>query len=312
MSLHGSGCIIYRKYIAQRKDMNSINDFPWNRTELIEKQYDEPNYRIVNGRSDKKKALVFFSSNGIYYPNTEKEFTGKIITLDYYDWLNIGKHRLIRSYFSRIVYVRDIYKQWYVTGINRKINTRSKLCDFLRDELKGYDITTCGSSSGGYMAALVGSLLNAERIIDSSGQFDLSTNLGNEPFLDLMADDPVIKEQLSLKDIISGHTGSLYYFYPAHNQGDIVQNEHISDLDVKRFAMDSDRHNRTIRPVCFPYVLTMPKDRLDGLQEKYNGRIIGEAEFYKDTLSVLNRITDPVLYNISRVYSYARKRICGR
>ena len=292
--------------------MNSINDFPWNRTELIEKQYDEPNYRIVEGSSDKKKALIFFSSNGIYYPNNEKEFTEKMINLDYYDWLNIGKHRLVRSYFSKIIYVRDIYKQWYVTGINRKINTRAGLCDFLRDELIGYDITTCGSSSGGYMAALMGSLLNAERIIDSSGQFDLSVTMGNEPFLDLMADDPEFKAQISLKKIIAGHTDSLYYFYPAHNEGDIVQNRHIKELDVKRFPMDSDKHNRTIRPVCFPYVLTMPKDRLDMLQKKYEGRIISEAEFYRDALPLLNRILDPALYNATRVYSYALKRIAGR
>ncbi len=293
--------------------MNSINDFPWNRTELIEKQYEKPNYRIVtSGRSSQKKALIFFSSNGIYYPNNKKEFTEKIIDLDYYDWLNIGKHRLVRAYFSKIVFVRDIYKQWYVTGINAEVNTRIKLYEFLRNELKGYDITTCGSSSGGYMAALMGALLNAERIIDSSGQFDLSVSLGNEPFLDLLAEDPVVKDQISLRNIISGCIDSLYYFYPAHNEGDIVQNEHIKDLNVKSFAMDSDKHNRTIKPVCFPYVLTMPKDKLDSLRKKYEGRIINEKEFYLDTLSPFNRITDPALYNLTRVYSYAIKRISGR
>ena len=293
--------------------MNSINDFPWNRTEIIERQYDQPNYRIVSsGRASGKKALIFFSSNGIYYPNTEKEFAEKMIKLDYYDWLNIGKHRLVRAYFSKIVFVRDIYKQWYVTGINRMIDTRTKLCEFLRDELKGYDITTCGSSSGGYMAALMGALLNAERIIDSSGQFNLSANLGKEPFLDLMSDDPVVKDQLSLKNIIKGCTGSLYYFYSARNEGDIKQNEHIKDLNLKSFAMNSDKHNRTIKPVCFPYVLTMPKDKLDSLRKKYEGRIINEKEFYMDTLPLFNRIIDPLLYNATRVYSYAVKRILGR
>lgn len=42
-----------------------------------------------------------------------------------------------------------------------------------KQELKDYTITTCGSSAGGYMVALMGAMLNAERIIDSSGQFNL-------------------------------------------------------------------------------------------------------------------------------------------
>ena len=293
--------------------MNSINDFPWNRTGLIERQYDKPNYRImINDRAAGNKALVFFSSNGIYYPNTETEFADKIINLDYYDWLNIGRHRLIRRYFSKIVYVRDIYKQWYVTGINSRINSLQKLYEFLREELDGYDITTCGSSSGGYMAALMGSLLNAERIIDSSGQFDLSVTMGNEPFLDIMADDPGFKKYISIKDIIAEHTGSIYYFYPARNEGDIIQNEHIKDTGIKRFAMDSDKHSRTIRPVCYPYVLTISADKLDSLQKKYSGSMISESVFYRDTVPLKNRIMDPLLYNLTRICSYAFKRICGR
>lgn len=285
--------------------MNSINDFPWNKEGIISRQYEEPNYKIVKTRaSGSKRALIFFSSNGIYFPNNEKEFREKILELDYYDWLNIGRHRLIQRHFSKIIFVRDIYKQWYVTGINSRIDSQYKLFEFLRDELEGYSITTCGSSSGGYMAALMGSLLDAERIIDSSGQFDLSVTMGNEPFLDMMADDPGFSRYISIKDVIGPHLGSLYYFYPARSEKDIVQNRHVEELDIKRFAMDSDKHNRTIKPVCYPYVLTMPSGRLDALCKKYSGSIIGETELYKDMVPGINRITDPALYNAGRICSY--------
>lgn len=290
--------------------MNSIHEFPWNRGALISKQYNEPNYKIITTSANKsQKALVFFSSNGIYYPNTEKEFTNKIIDLDYYDWQNIGKHRLINRHFSKIIYVRDIYKQWYVTGINSRINTQCKLFEFLRNELTGYQITTCGSSSGGYMAALMGALLNAERIIDSSGQFDLSITMGNEPFLDIVSEDSWFSKYISLKEIIKEHLDALYYFYPALNEGDIIQNKHVEALNIKRFAIESSRHSRTIKPVCYPYVLTLPADRLNVLFRKYNGRMISESEFYKDTVSLGNRIIDPTIYNFTRIISYVKKKI---
>ncbi|MCR5419599.1 MAG: hypothetical protein K6E98_01170 [Lachnospiraceae bacterium] len=287
--------------------MNTINDFPWNKPEILREQYKKNNHKITYTGSKSRKALVFFSSNGIYYPNNEEEFSKKILTIDYYDWLNIGKHRIIKKYFSKIIYLRDIYKQWYITGINNTINTQDKLYDFLCRELEGYDITTCGSSSGGYMAALMGSLLNAERIIDSSGQFDLTKTLGNEPFLDLSSKDPDLNRYFSIKETISSHTDNLYYFYPAYHENDIRQNEYVKELNIKRFAMNSNKHSKTIRPICYPYVLTAPKILLDELQIKHKGSIIDDTTLYKEIVPVLNRIIDPTLYNITRILTRAIK-----
>jgi hypothetical protein len=45
--------------------------------------------------------------------------------------------------------------------------------ELLEGLTKGYDVYTCGSSSGGYAAVCIGCLLNAKAIYNFSGQFSL-------------------------------------------------------------------------------------------------------------------------------------------
>ncbi len=292
--------------------MNTINDFPWNRPDLIKENYKKPNYRIIEtgagaSGSGRRKALIFFSSNGIYFPNNEEEFTEKMIRRDYYDWLNIGKHRMILKHFSRIIYVRDIYKQWYVTGINEEIDSIDKLCSFLKEKTEGYDVTTCGSSSGGYMSALMGSLLMAERIIAASAQFSLfpGENLG--PFVEEIKKDPEKNRYMDIRDVIKADADNLYYFYPAHNEADIMQNGLVKDIPLKRIAVNSDKHSRTLLPVCYPYVLTMNREKLDKIYRDHIDTITDASCLHKEMVSPINRLIDPISYNMTRILSYISK-----
>ncbi len=45
--------------------------FPWNNSETVRKEYDKDNILILETGIKSKKALIFFSSNGIYFPNEE-------------------------------------------------------------------------------------------------------------------------------------------------------------------------------------------------------------------------------------------------
>ena len=53
-----------------------------------------------------------------------------------------------------MIFVRDMWKQWYINGINQKIDSVEKVIEFLRTETENMRVTTVGNSSGGYMATL--------------------------------------------------------------------------------------------------------------------------------------------------------------
>ena len=121
----------------------------------------------MNPNAERKDiCVVYFSSHNIYYPNTEEVFRKKIIEKDAYEW-----------YSTRIeaghkhIFIRDIQKQWYIQGINKRINSPEKLLDFLKKECEGYRIITVGSSAGGYAAVLYGSQLGAEKVFSFNGQY---------------------------------------------------------------------------------------------------------------------------------------------
>lgn len=159
--------------------------FPWNGNELLRKEYEKENYRIIHTGSSTKKAIIFFSGNGLYFPNTEEEFTQKVIINDRYEWENLALSKLIRSYYELIIFVRDVYKQWYVTGINSQYDSADKTAEFLKGLTRGFDVTTCGNSAGGYAAVLFASLIGAERFFSFSGQFSImhEVNAKKAPFV---------------------------------------------------------------------------------------------------------------------------------
>lgn len=85
----------------------------WARKELA-------NYSIEydDNSPNKDLCVIWFSSNAIYFPNNEANFKRSILEKDYYEWrydtpLSARKH----------IFLRDIYKQWYLLGINNFIST---------------------------------------------------------------------------------------------------------------------------------------------------------------------------------------------
>ena len=155
--------------------------------EIVKKAYQGENYQVWNRPVEGKKCLILFSGNGLFYPNTENSFKECIFEKDRYEYQSLAKSKNLQC-FSRIIFVRDIYKQWYVNGMNATCPDVEKTAAVLREKTEGYQITTAGNSAGGYAAVLFGILLSAKRIYSFSGQFDITDKKGNK-FIDLYEQD---------------------------------------------------------------------------------------------------------------------------
>ena len=98
-------------------------------SEIVQKVYREmPNYLIDYNHDvpTKNFCAIYFSSNNIYTPNNESAFQYRIIEKNSFEWFGI---RVKKAY--KHIFVRDIFKQWYLKGINAEINTPEKLYSLL-------------------------------------------------------------------------------------------------------------------------------------------------------------------------------------
>lgn len=118
---------------------------------IVLKQLKEKNYLIEDVNVDSDICCIYFSSHGIYYPETENNFIDTIINKDVFEWY---KSRMPNA--KRHIFIRDIRKSFYVEGINSELNTIDKLIGFLRVQTNGFKVVTVGSSAGGYMAYICG------------------------------------------------------------------------------------------------------------------------------------------------------------
>lgn len=137
--------------------------------QIINQVYEQDNYQCVDTGIESDICYIFFSSHGLYYPDTEAEFEETIINRDRYEWKWMANNSRIPTNAGRIIYVRDIHKRYYIYGISKKYNTIDKVLDRLRELTAGYRIVTVGSSAGGYMALIAAVRLNAEYCINIAG-----------------------------------------------------------------------------------------------------------------------------------------------
>lgn len=114
-------------------------------SEIVRQVYEkQDNYLIEYDEAGPKDwCAIYFCSNDIYYPNTEEIFRKRIIEKNFFEWY----HSRIKK-ASKHIFVRDIFKQWYLAGINARIDTPEKLTAFLRNETEGFHVVTIGSSAG--------------------------------------------------------------------------------------------------------------------------------------------------------------------
>ncbi len=264
--------------------------FPWDGSDIVAQNYCCDNYKVEDTGACSKKAIIFFSSNAIYFPNTEGSFENDIIKKDRYEWTNIAKLHCIRKFFNKIVYVRDIYKQWYITGINKRLNSIDELYIFLGQLLAGYEITTCGTSAGGYMATLMGIKLGAERIISNSGQVNLDIVEGDVPLLEKYSSIKDRKKYFDLGPFIKNNEENIYFFFSSLCQDDCRQMEIIKSDKIKAFYIKSQVHGKNLPSICFPYLLTCSKDKLEHIYFKYGNKQIDGTGVFREMVPIYHRI----------------------
>lgn len=211
---------------------------------IVRQTYSKENNYLIefnNKCKNRTNCAIYFSSNNIYYPNNENIFGKRIINDNHFEWY----HSRV-SYAYKHIFVRDIIKQWYLSGINSNINSPQKLIKFLRDETDGYNIITLGSSAGGYASILYGSLLNAKKIITFNPQFELNSLLKTSININPLIHELKNTELKIYYDIIPfiNTDSNIYYFYSQYSSCDLEQNNYLNNKvpSIHKLKFKSKHH----------------------------------------------------------------------
>lgn len=245
--------------------------------EIVLKAYEKDNYQCVYTGVKSNICYIFFSSNGLYYPDTREVFEEQILKNDRYEWKWVVKNSQILRKAAKIIYMRDIYKEWYSKGINKRANTIEKTLKLLGQLTEGYQIITVGSSAGGYMATLAAIKLNAMFCINFSGQYLISDELDNPYY--------------ALPDLLREYKGKVFYFVPAHCENDKVQYKLVEDLEcIKAFSFNEDKHAATMLTGNMSYIIDKTEEELLQIYEHYISRQINKFEFLFYTVPIYKTV----------------------
>lgn len=233
--------------------------------------YEGDNYQCIDTGAESDICYIFFSSNGLYYPDEKEVFDREIMYKDRYEWKWMVSHSGISQKAGRVIYVRDVFKDWYSQGINSKVNTIEKTLDLLRSLTKGYQIITVGSSAGGYMAVLAAVRLGAIWCINFSGQYKVNSN--------------VSEEYQDLSGMLKDYSGQIFYFVPICSKQDLEQYEYVKDIScIRTFSFNGKKHADTMLTGNMSYIIDKNEEELLVLYKKYSGKRIGKIGFLFHTV----------------------------
>lgn len=228
----------------------------------VERVYREgENYRVQAGQAHNGVCYVFFSGNGLYFPNTPEEFDRTVVKGDRYEWSGIAKR--IVGQAERMIFVRDVHKQWYLTGISAKVKDIDALTELLRSLTEGYTVITVGNSAGGYMACLMGLRLHAKYAYSFNGQFSL--------YLEEMETHPYLVRFREEKRELYRYDGWLkdtamqtLYFYAGKCAADLGQYALVQDIEtVHAIGFVEEKHGKNMLAENLPYALTHPERMME-------------------------------------------------
>lgn len=270
-------------------------------SELVKQVYEENNNYLIEyiESGDRSVCTIYFSSNDIYYPNTEEIFTKRIVRKNFFEWYHT---RIDRAY--KHIFIRDVFKQWYLTGINHKINSPEKLVEFLRNETKEFGtITTIGSSAGGYAAILYGSLINAKTAIAFNPQFEIASLLKRsseqiDPLVFRLKD--IRKQYYDIVPLINNCT-EMFYFFSSESQWDKEQSEHINLIpNLHKIRFKSKHHGIPFLKAALPKILNADTEYLRTLGKESHSPI-----FF--TIKLIG-VRKTIIGLISQLYQVYKKR----
>ena len=182
------------------------------------------NYLVVDENKNiggDQRCCIYFSSNALWYPNTIEAFIDQVENKDKYEWYKTRVKDI-----SRHIYVRDVYKQWYLAGINEEINDPKALLDLLRQLTDGYIVTTIGSSAGGFASIYYGYHLKADKILAFAPQISLEECLKFPPHRNPIVFETSrsgLTEFLDLRETVDFENKNIFLIFPSLSQQDIMQ-----------------------------------------------------------------------------------------
>lgn len=260
-------------------------------SDIVQKAYaQEKNYAIIIDEKSAQKDLcaIYFSSNNIYFPNTEKAFQEKISEKNFFEWYGTR----IKDAHKHI-FIRDIQKQWYLEGINKDINSVEKLYLFLEKETENYKVITLGSSAGGFAAVLFGSMLNAEKILSFNGQFmveDLleTSDKNTDPIIFRNKNNSDINVFYSLKKHIK-NPKTIFYFCSQKSEWDYSQYLHVKDIPLNVIFFNTKHHGIPFLKNALQKVINVEHNALSKYVNKVNHPFVFtlKMEGWKNTILFL-------------------------
>ena len=230
---------------------------------------NQPNYLIEYDKSvPGEYCIVYFSSNDLYYPNSEIAFAENVLKRNRFEW-----YQTRIKYGHKHIFIRDIKKQWYLGGINREIDSPRKLLEFLKKECSGYKSVFLGSSAGGFIAVIMGQQVNAERIYTFNGQFEILSLLKKE---NAALIDPILYRNRNNRQLLPYYKAvdfiinpdSIFYFHSSRSKWDIEQAALVNHLPVHILSFHTSNHGVPFLKSNLPAVINLPETELRKLSGK--------------------------------------------
>lgn len=236
---------------------------------VVLKEYNDSNNYLIEFTPgvEKTYCALYFSSHSVYNPNDEDSFIRDVIRKNKFEWYGT---RI--PYVHKHIFLRDLIKQWYLTGINGKINSPESLLSFLQKETNGYKIIAMGSSAGGFASVIYGQLLKAEMILSFNGQFEVNSQLKTStPIIDPIVfrnqHKPELRKYYDTRNFIV-NPESIHYFYSKKSAWDFEQQTHIADLNIHKTAFLTGHHGVPFLKSNLPAILRQGKNSLEKISGK--------------------------------------------
>ncbi len=269
-------------------------------SKIVKSSYSSmDNYLIIHDTNNTSTNVcaIYFSGHSIYFPNDENTFKKVINKKNRFEWY--GKR--VKD-AKKHIFIRDIHKQWYLSGINSKINSPKKLYDFLKEETEGYEVICIGSSAGGYAALLYASLLGGIAYAFSPriemASLDKYSCPENAP-LYFRLKSTTRKQYMDLIPFIKKSTSPLYCFYPIKSKLDKIQlqyleqtpKEELPNLYLIKFT--TQKHGVPFPKVALENVFSLQCLDWSTYQKRPNNPIIFSIKmvgFIKTIIGMYNQI----------------------
>ncbi|MFC6860081.1 hypothetical protein [Zunongwangia atlantica] len=249
---------------------------------------------------DKPLCAIYFSSHDIYFPNTPQAFENQLVGKNRFEWYGT---RIDKA--EKHIFLRDIKKQWYLTGINEKLDSIEKVFTMLQDETDGYEIITVGSSAGGYASVLFGQLLKANYMLTFNGQFQLNDLLNNsnelvDPILFRENDNEKVNRYYSIAKYIRSPE-KVYYFYSNKSDWDVAQYDHVKMMNINFVSFNTSHHGIPFVKSSLKTVINLDREVLSSLASKTFHPILFSIKM-DNLMKVAKVLYAQVLKRIKRKY----------